>query len=78
MKLIKHITYVSFTYYFLRHPFFYFGKHSYNKVIFMDCMLCGKKLENEDFELCDSCLDFLIWKYDSLENYEKVHKEVNK
>ncbi len=39
----------------------------------MDCMLCGKKLENKDFKYCDSCLDFLIWKYDSLDNYEKVH-----
>ena len=45
----------------------------------MDCVLCGKKLEkkNKEFGLCDSCLDFLIWKYDSLDNYEKVHEGGN-
>ncbi len=44
----------------------------------MDCMLCGKKLVNEDFRYCDSCMSFLIWKYDSLDNFERVHREVIK
>lgn len=42
----------------------------------MKCALCGKKIHEGEIELCDSCLDFLIWKYKTLENHNNAHEEV--
>ena len=38
-------------------------------VIIMFCMLCGKILELKETLLCNSCFDFIEWKYSSIENF---------
>jgi len=28
------------------------------------CIFCGKELENEDLEFCETCKNFFDWKHD--------------
>jgi len=42
------------------------------------CVVCGKVLEVNEVRLCGSCFEFLVWKYGSLENYQKVRRKMMK
>ncbi len=42
-----------------------------------DCIICGKDLEKDEFEFCDSCRKFMLAKYSKTKYWEvkKWHKE---
>jgi hypothetical protein len=35
----------------------------------MKCLICEKKLETKEVNLCNACRIFIEWKYGSVENY---------
>ncbi len=38
----------------------------------MKCVICDKELNLKEGAFCQSCVDFIVWKYGSLEAYEKA------
>jgi predicted nucleic acid-binding Zn ribbon protein len=34
-----------------------------------ECMICGKELIEDEQDICDSCREFIRWKYGSIRNY---------
>jgi len=41
----------------------------------MKCVICDKELNFKEGIFCQSCVDFLTWKYGSLEAYEKARNK---
>jgi hypothetical protein len=45
----------------------------------MNCKICDKVLQKGEAIMCSSCIDFIEWKYGSLERFEKIRNgEVKK